>query len=183
MTYEIELVGNALCLDLANTVNVRPVASRDWLGTLDDASGWARAVGRPLDRPVTEPELREAHAMREVVFRVFQPLAHGERSPSSDLDALAGIYSAAVGASRLRWNGGGYVLAWTGPRTFRTLCWEAAVSAVDLLRAGPLDRLGECPSCSWLFLDTSKNRRRRWCSMATCGSRDKARRYYERHAG
>ncbi|WP_344746998.1 CGNR zinc finger domain-containing protein [Streptosporangium vulgare] len=35
-----------------------------------------------------------------------------------------------------------------------------------------------CPSCYWLFLDTSKNGRRRWCSMTTCGSRDKARRYY-----
>jgi predicted RNA-binding Zn ribbon-like protein len=51
-----------------------------------------------------------------------------------------------------------------------------------LLTQGQLDRLGECPSCGWLFLDTSKNRRRRWCSMATCGSRDKARRYYERHS-
>ncbi|WP_214108135.1 CGNR zinc finger domain-containing protein [Acrocarpospora catenulata] len=29
-----------------------------------------------------------------------------------------------------------------------------------------------------MFLDVSKNRRRRWCSMTTCGSRDKSRRYY-----
>ncbi|MGH7701051.1 MAG: CGNR zinc finger domain-containing protein [Gemmatimonadales bacterium] len=37
-----------------------------------------------------------------------------------------------------------------------------------------------CPSCGWFFLDASKNRSRRWCSMATCGSSAKARRYYRR---
>jgi predicted RNA-binding Zn ribbon-like protein len=55
-----------------------------------------------------------------------------------------------------------------------------AVSAFDLLTRGPLDRVGECPGCGWLFLDTSRNARRTWCSMETCGSRFKARRYYER---
>ena len=44
-------------------------------------------------------------------------------------------------------------------------------------------RCGECPSCRWLFLDTSRNGRRRWCSMATCGSRIKARRHYAHKTG
>ncbi|MFD0480100.1 CGNR zinc finger domain-containing protein [Nonomuraea thailandensis] len=37
---------------------------------------------------------------------------------------------------------------------------------------------GECPSCGWLFLDTTRNGSRRWCSMAMCGSQVKSRRYY-----
>jgi predicted RNA-binding Zn ribbon-like protein len=47
-----------------------------------------------------------------------------------------------------------------------------ARSAIDLLTAGPLDRVKVCASevgCVGLFLDTSKNRSRRWCSMQTCG--------------
>jgi predicted RNA-binding Zn ribbon-like protein len=42
--------------------------------------------------------------------------------------------------------------------------------------------VGECEGegCSWLFLDTSRNRSRRWCSMEDCGNRAKARRHYER---
>ena len=32
--------------------------------------------------------------------------------------------------------------------------------------------------CAWLFIDTSKNRTRRWCDMAICGNRAKARRHY-----
>jgi predicted RNA-binding Zn ribbon-like protein len=87
-----------------------------------------------------------------------------------------------VANGSLRIADGTYRLSWPEPRTVRQLGWEVAVSAIELLTQGPVDRLGECPSCGWLFLDTSKNRRRRWCSMATCGSRDKARRYYERHS-
>jgi predicted RNA-binding Zn ribbon-like protein len=34
--------------------------------------------------------------------------------------------------------------------------------------------------CAWLFLDKTKNKRRRWCDMKICGNRVKARRHYER---
>jgi predicted RNA-binding Zn ribbon-like protein len=53
-------------------------------------------------------------------------------------------------------------------------------AAVDLLRTGPLDRLKLCDACPWLFLDTSRNHSRRWCSMNECGGRLKMRRYRER---
>jgi predicted RNA-binding Zn ribbon-like protein len=58
-----------------------------------------------------------------------------------------------------------------------------AASAAQLLLNGPLERVGECPSCHWLFLDTSRGGRRRWCSMAVCGARVKAQRYYATRAG
>jgi len=35
-------------------------------------------------------------------------------------------------------------------------------------------------SCRWLFYDTTRNRSRTWCTGATCGSREKARRAYRR---
>jgi predicted RNA-binding Zn ribbon-like protein len=56
--------------------------------------------------------------------------------------------------------------------------------AVELLETGPLDRVKECPAdgCGWLFLDTSKNRSRQWCSMQTCGNVSKVRRFRERTA-
>ena len=40
-------------------------------------------------------------------------------------------------------------------------------------------RLKRCenPRCGWLFVDRSRNRSRRWCEMATCGNRAKARRH------
>jgi len=44
----------------------------------------------------------------------------------------------------------------------------------------PRLKLCEGHDCAWLFLDTSKNGRRRWCSMATCGNSAKARRHYQK---
>jgi predicted RNA-binding Zn ribbon-like protein len=59
-----------------------------------------------------------------------------------------------------------------------------AQSALDLLLAEDTPRLHACASdtCRWLFLDTSKNRTRRWCDMKTCGNRAKARRYNAAHS-
>ncbi len=53
-------------------------------------------------------------------------------------------------------------------------------SASELLISADLERVRACPGqgCGWLFLDRSK--RRRWCAMATCGNRAKARRHAER---
>lgn len=40
----------------------------------------------------------------------------------------------------------------------------------------------EASTCRWAFYDASKNNSGRWCSMAVCGSRLKARQYRKRHA-
>jgi predicted RNA-binding Zn ribbon-like protein len=41
-------------------------------------------------------------------------------------------------------------------------------------------RVCAAEDCGWLFLDTSKNHTRRWCSMKSCGNRAKARRHYNK---
>jgi predicted RNA-binding Zn ribbon-like protein len=41
-------------------------------------------------------------------------------------------------------------------------------------------RICAAPDCRWVFYDTSRNGAGRWCSMATCGNRDKTRRYRDR---
>src|SRR3954447_16767916 len=50
---------------------------------------------------------------------------------------------------------------------------------------GSWSRLKACAQddCRWAFYDRTKNHSRRWCSMADCGNRAKARTYRERHAG
>lgn len=58
-----------------------------------------------------------------------------------------------------------------------------AVSALSILMDGrELRRLKMCPgdNCGWLFIDETKNARRNWCSMGTCGNRAKAARHYAR---
>lgn len=50
---------------------------------------------------------------------------------------------------------------------------------------GTWPRLKACAegTCAWAYYDRTKNHSRRWCSMADCGNRAKARTYRERHAG
>ena len=40
-------------------------------------------------------------------------------------------------------------------------------------------KLCSAPSCRWAFYDRSRNRSSRWCTMASCGNREKARRFRE----
>ena len=51
--------------------------------------------------------------------------------------------------------------------------WPALVS-------GDRELIRQCEddACGWLFVDRSRGGRRRWCSMADCGNRAKARRHY-----
>jgi len=58
--------------------------------------------------------------------------------------------------------------------------WCAVLSAYDLLQQDNLGYIKQCHRCSWLFPDTTKNHRRKWCSMNSCGSALKGSRYYRR---
>jgi len=60
--------------------------------------------------------------------------------------------------------------------------WPIARDAVELLASNQLAFVRACASktCEWLFLDESKNHRRRWCDMTKCGNRAKVKRFYLR---
>jgi predicted RNA-binding Zn ribbon-like protein len=68
---------------------------------------------------------------------------------------------------------------------FAALIIPVIESAADSLVAGDLNRVRRCgdPRCSRMFHDDSRNGKRRWCEMATCGNRAKAARWRERHDG
>ncbi len=60
----------------------------------------------------------------------------------------------------------------------------ALLDAIDLAREG-IERVRVCAAdnCSMIYLDSSRNGSRRWCSMERCGARAKAHAYYERKRG
>ena len=49
---------------------------------------------------------------------------------------------------------------------------------------GSWRRLKACRAedCEWAFVDNARNQSRAWCSMRSCGNREKARTYRRRHA-
>jgi predicted RNA-binding Zn ribbon-like protein len=65
---------------------------------------------------------------------------------------------------------------------FAGLVIPVVESAADALILGELSRVRRCadPRCQRVFFDNTKNGRRRWCDMATCGNRAKAARHREK---
>jgi len=183
---EAGFVGNVLCLDFANTVNKRPNPHRDALASVDAFTQWAEAAelrlaGEPLrDTPAPGPsaELAQGRRLREAIYRVFSAVASGEEPRAADFATIVTTYASVLAAAQPRHDGSRFSLYWPPPYTVRQITGMVAASAAKLLLNGPLERVGECPSCHWLFLDTSRGGRRRWCSMAVCGARAKARGYY-----
>jgi predicted RNA-binding Zn ribbon-like protein len=128
--------------------------------------------------------LREAIALRELLARICYATL-GEKAPAAeDRNALRQWAVRCTQHRELQWKRGRLVWQW---KPFRedadAPVLLLAQAAVDLLTGAEPPRLHACASgtCRWLFLDTSRNRTRRWCDMKTCGNREKARRYTSAH--
>jgi predicted RNA-binding Zn ribbon-like protein len=196
--YRFGLDAGQLALDFANTISRReaPEPSRDRLSHYGRLVSWGReaelltekeeirlraeAAGRPR---AAVAALRRALALREAIFELFAALARGERPPETALDAVNAALPDALAALRLRPENGGF--AWRfvhGEADLAPILAPIVRAAAELLTSADLPRVRECGSdtCSWLFLDRSKNGTRRWCDMKVCGNRAKARRHYHR---
>jgi predicted RNA-binding Zn ribbon-like protein len=180
---ELKIVGGDPALDLANTVGDDRVpdpledyaAFAAWaarIGAIDEAVAGRLTARARKDPAAAGRALAEARSLRATVDAVFRALATGSSAPESALAHLIQRAGDAVERAGVV----GRELAWDGDELERPL-WPLAVSALDLLRHGPLDRLKACEDCPWLFLDSSRNHSRRWCSMEDCGTRVKMRRY------
>jgi predicted RNA-binding Zn ribbon-like protein len=200
-------VTGVLCLDFVNTADYlatgRPV---EYLVDPDVLVDWAADAGA-VDaglaagihawvaghRELAERELAGLLARREALYRVLLAslpppespgLARPDGRDAGDRDRrlVAGWVAAArrhavlvPGRRRWRWE-------WPAEATLRRAWWPVAESAGELLAGRGVDHLGVCgnPGCGWLYLDTTKNHSRRWCSMALCGNAAKSRRHAAR---
>ena len=120
--------------------------------------------------------------LREALFRVFSTVAAREPVDAADLELLNDVLQRAAAGARLTGSGPGFAWSWSDDGGLERPLWLVARSAAELLTSDELERLRKCAGrfCGWLFLDASKNRSRRWCSMESCGSRAKMRRLYAR---
>ena len=117
---------------------------------------------------------------RALLDDVFRPLADGGAPPPVALEELATLDATALERGRLVPANGGYAWSWDYAPGLDAPLWPIVHSAVELITDGPLDRVSRCGRCRWLFLDTTKNHSRRWCSMEGCGTDTKKERYVAR---
>ncbi len=192
------LVGGDATLDFNNTASWHEngVHGYELLGRFEDLAAWARAAyivdapgeHRLLAQAKRDPgsataALTRAHALRETLHGVFASLAANGNVSARDLTAFnAALRVASERLSVIRTSN---IFEWHLPVddvdcVFRHVIWSAA----RLITSPEVKRLNLCAglNCGWLFLDSSKNGSRRWCSMDQCGGRAKAQAYQERIA-
>ena len=191
-----ELSGGALCLDFVNTLGDRGRPETEKLAGYPDLLAFAGQAGlltageaaRLSRRAERDPRAAAAalglgRDLREALYRIFSALAAGGPPGDADLERLNGALPAALSHLRLERRGTELVWGWTlAEGSLETPLWPILRSAAELLTAEERLRVRECAgtACTWLFLDLSRNRSRRWCSMETCGNRAKAHRHYRR---
>jgi predicted RNA-binding Zn ribbon-like protein len=188
----VTLVRDDLCLAFVNTLAWRgraaPVeALRDGTALLDWIATTVRPVPRALRRRLQAHQAEAAAlldatlALRETLARIFASLAAGAAVPVRDHAALNRALARAPARDALARTRAGWAwrVAAAGadvPALLAPVLWSAG----DLLAGAGRARVRVCANreCLWLFLDHSKGGTRRWCDMAACGNRAKARRHY-----
>jgi len=178
-------LGGRLCLDFVNTIDPRLKAPREeFLARYGALLAWAEFVGI-LTRAARSdlvvagerhPRIakqihRRAMALREGLFALFS------RGPGAQegLQALNTEIRLTSAELHVEPEGPAYALAWdAGSKVLGPI----VRSAIELLTSSDVRRVRVCSGdgCGWLFLDSSRTHRRRWCNMAICGNRAKAKR-------
>ncbi|MGY4986462.1 CGNR zinc finger domain-containing protein [Streptomyces nigrescens] len=144
------------------------------IGTPEQLRAWliANELGS-ADMPASESLLRDARALREAIHRAGTAIASGGVPDPAD-EELLNRWTARHRA-RLVLTGGR--ARWHLPETdsARAALAVVALDAVATLGGHGDGVIKRCEqrTCGGLFVDTSRGRRRRWCSMATCGNKVK----------
>ena len=155
-----------LLLDLLNTTPVVDGTQLDELADAEAARRWLAAHGQ-VD---SADEWRAVVAARSAL----QDVLRGVGVPASLAPWVEGVRYAASLA--------GDGLTWTLDVPEGRSAAARAVLTWDALRVTSPGRLRPCanPDCRLFLIDHSKPNSARWCSMAVCGNRMKARRHYQR---
>lgn len=196
---DIALIGGHPALDFVNSVEGRgSETTLNYLPDYEQLARWcvragliAPPDGARLRRQAKEHAAlaarvwRAAMELRESLNDVFRALVRSDDPPRPAVAALNAAVERAFAHRRLQPMGRGS-MGWEWAQAnagLEIVVWEIALAAAGLLTdAARRRRIKICANgpCDWMFLDTSRGGRRRWCRMGVCGNVSKVRRFRER---
>lgn len=141
-------------------------------------------VGASHEPAAAATALTRAKVLREAMFALLTAIVSGNAPPKGTLALLREHWLAGIDAHELRFNDGRVVAELRSDAAeFDLIASMVAYRMVQHVLLQSTDRLRICqgPNCSWLFIDSSKAGRRRWCDMSVCGNAAKSRRFYDKH--
>lgn len=192
----LSLDGNCLCFNFINTVHSRMEGEEpfEYLSSYEKLVEWCRRLEvMPPDRIQALAGIAGAHPQkarkvltdivdaRERLYDFFSDIAAKKPVAKEALNFFNGQLSQALENLRFARDDSDLELGWKETSDLKEPLWRVMKSAFDILTNEDFDRIKECEACGWMFLDQSKNKSRRWCSMESCGSIHKAKKYYHRN--
>jgi predicted RNA-binding Zn ribbon-like protein len=183
-------------LDFLNTrplVKGQPV---ELLSSLDELLRWLTRAGRMDGRTAADSLKRwdgspdgvrvveRARAFRETLRHMTDGLVRGRGVSTEGVAAINFILAENDGNLRLERQAAGFRTRFAArPTSPVTLLGTVAEAAADLLSNAALHLVRRCgnPDCVFFFYDSTRNHRRQWCSMGTCGNLMKVRAFRRRH--
>jgi predicted RNA-binding Zn ribbon-like protein len=190
-------VGERLWLDFINTDDVRRGARVDVLRDFEQLIRWLestavldgeRAGGirrRAQQQPAgATASLADARRIRAALRALAERGAQIVDVRLNALGEINRVLGRSAGTRRVEQRGDGSFVRSFVPvgDAFAGLMIPVVESAADALVTGELARVRRCADvrCLHVFFDSTKNGRRRWCDMSTCGNRAKAARHRRR---
>lgn len=190
-------IGERLWLDFVNSDTARAL---DALRDFDTLMSWLEAAAlfdgersqgmrrRAREQPSgAAAALVDARRVRGALRSLAERGTLGGGSELVRTEALGEInrvLGRSAGTRRVERRGDGTYIRTFVPvgDAFAGLMIPIVESAADALILGELPRVRRCADvrCARVFYDSTKNGRRRWCDMATCGNRAKAARHRQK---
>jgi predicted RNA-binding Zn ribbon-like protein len=190
------LIANNLALDFVNTLAADANGDVELLNDFRDLIDWAgqvkvlsseqgAALARNLENSPAKAAkvLESAREFRSRLKGMAFALSHGRHVDKKVLDTINAKLRERLGTTEVREAEEGYEKVFLAEfHDLSQVLVPIAESAADLLCYGDPANVRKCENekCVLYFYDTSKNHRRRWCSMAACGNRAKASAFYSR---
>jgi predicted RNA-binding Zn ribbon-like protein len=186
------LLGGRLCLDFVN--ELAPTSDFSWeellrfllVTRIISADRSAQLLGLSQYDPQTAGALLgKAQRLHASLQHSFNALLHKEALLRDWVEPINEVLRITEGHDELIQQNGNWGLEFVAREG--GLDWLLAAiarSAAELIAEGASARLRACsnPDCGLFFYDTSRTRRRRWCSMSRCGNRHKVAAFSRRHS-
>ncbi len=196
-TLSFVFIAERLWLDFVNTDDLRRGVRVDVLRDFDSLIAWLsaadvldgeRAAGmarRAEQQPAgAAAALVEARRVRAALRALAERGAHLEKARADALAEINRVLGRSAGTRRVDTIDDGSFRQSFVPvgDAFAGLMIPVVESAAQSLVDGDLPRVRRCADtrCPRVFFDATRNGRRRWCDMATCGNRAKAARFRAR---
>jgi predicted RNA-binding Zn ribbon-like protein len=189
------LAGN-VCLDFLNTRLVVKGHPVEQLGSFEDFIRWLGRAGR-LDSRASADALKRwnenpdgariaerARAFRETLRHMAEGIVKGRGVSTEGVAAINFILTENDGNLRLERHDAGFRTRFASrPTQPLSLLGNVAEAAADLLSRSDPRLIRRCgnPDCALFFYDATRNHRRQWCAMGTCGNLMKVRAFRRRH--